>query len=128
MNRYLSLRVLNLMSYKKSLKIPNAESKTVNRRRADNSMTIRYDRHTWQPTFLDGTITSIKSDGVRQIVCAYISRLRKIIIKALILILGVFLYKNGCDFTQIHHKIVFIVLVKGSIWIIFQFRPFHNNC
>jgi hypothetical protein len=38
--------------------------------------------------------------------------------KALILILGVFLYKNGCDFTQIHHKIVFIVLVKCSIWII----------
>ena len=31
------------MSYKKSLKIPNAESKAVNRRRANNSMTIRND-------------------------------------------------------------------------------------
>ena len=31
--------------------------------------------------------------------------------------MGVFLYKNGCDFTQIHHKIVFIVLVKGHKFV-----------
>ena len=33
---------------------------------------------------------------------------------------GVTFYPNTPKYTQIHHKMVFIVLVKGSIWIIFH--------
>jgi hypothetical protein len=65
----------------------------------------KYDHHSWRPPTNSANIRSydVYCNGTSVKVCP-----------------GVTFQPNTPKYTQIHHKIVFIVLVKGSIWIIFH--------